>query len=72
MKSNRCECEHVCHSTDCNITDKPSPNGKMDNHYYGKIVDTLVSVQTLYGAFQVCLDCFEDCYNKKNLRKIHG
>ena len=54
---NKCQCEHIAHLD----RDARPPDGNL-GHKYGAGCLKLRRVQTIYGTFAVCADCFRDCY----------
>jgi hypothetical protein len=62
-----CQCEHESHHG----SDKLTPNGN-PGHRYGVRFwpEYLINVKTIYGDFQVCKDCAEDCYHPDRLREL--
>lgn len=51
-----CQCENHAHFD----PNKTTPMGKKA-HGYGRATKIVTPVKTVYGTFQVCTDCLNDC-----------
>jgi hypothetical protein len=60
----KCQCEHAAHFPD-DWEVQVTPNGN-PGHKYGVafLPAAIRTVQTTYGAFNVCRDCAADCHGE--------